>query len=91
MEIKHPKLRNINQLVTEGFLKPNKKEPECLELVDDTVEIVYESEQEVVDNFYLHEDSISFCSPCGIEHLNEYDARLTDKVFAVYRVIRNPL
>lgn len=89
--MKKIKLRNINQLVSEGFLKPNVEEPECLEISCDTIEIVYVSEQEVVDSFYLDEDSISFCSLCGIDHINEYDAQLTDKVFAVYQVIRTPL
>jgi hypothetical protein len=81
-------LRSFKQLISDGFLVANSDEPEVFEYADDNTEIMYH--REVVDNFYSDEESASveFCSPCGMEHVNEYDCMETKKVFSVYRVTK---
>lgn len=49
--------------------------------------VEYGEGSELVDGFSIdaNRQSVLFCTPCGIEHVNEFEAKLDEKAFEVFR------
>ena len=79
-------MRSFDQLVSEGFIKENGSESGYFETVSDGQLIQYKNGQ--VDAWTLDDDGVvDFCTPLGLEHLDEHAAKQTSKVFKVFNIV----
>ena len=85
MTIKH---RTVQQLIDEQFIVPNPSEPTYFEIEDGTT-VVYEKEN--VNSFEMDSDDhniVMFSTPLGLEHLNEYDCKIDEPKFTVFKMVQ---
>lgn len=78
---------SMNQLIENGIVLLEDEDDTFYTInLDDGIVIEY-GEAEVVDGFTVEDGLVEFCTPCGMEHVNEFSVGVDAEEFKLYRKV----
>lgn len=77
---------SMNQLIENGIVIAEDDDTFFITNPDNDIVIEY-GEAEVVDGFTVEDGLVEFCTPCGMEHVNEFSVGVDAEEFKLYRKV----